>query len=64
MNVNGENDKEVDFVTYCPKCVYWKKKENESPCDECLAAPTSLYSTKPLRFEERNKQKRRNNICQ
>ena len=55
MNANGENDKEVDFVTYCPKCAYWKKKENESPCDECLAAPTSLYSAKPLRFEERNK---------
>ena len=55
MNINGEYDKEVDFVTYCPKCAYWKKKENESPCDECLAAPTSLYSAKPLRFEDRNK---------
>lgn len=43
--------REVDFATYCPKCVYEKKKENEDPCCRCLVIPISLYSTKPVRFE-------------
>ena len=53
--------REVDFATYCPKCNYEKKTENELPCCWCLSVPTNLYTDKPTRFEEKKngKQERR-----
>ena len=43
--------REVDFATYCPKCNYEKKTENEQPCCRCLSMPTHLYTDKPTGFE-------------
>ena len=43
--------KEVYFHEYCEKCKYWKLKDNEYPCDECLDEPINLYSHKPVRWE-------------
>ncbi len=46
------NHKEVLFDKYCDKCKHVDKKENESPCDECLSEPTNLHSEKPVKYEE------------
>ena len=46
-------DKEVYFDQYCCKCMYEKKKENESPCDICLAIGKREYSHKPQEFKEK-----------
>lgn len=44
--------KEVYFNIWCKKCTHWTDDEGESPCDECLAAPSNDYSHKPTLFEE------------
>lgn len=43
----------VDFNEYCSKCEYYKKKENEEPCDDCLSNPVNSYSHKPVDFKEK-----------
>ena len=45
--------KEVYFGEYCKKCEYFKKIENEKPCDECLENPVNLYSHKPVNYKEK-----------
>lgn len=45
--------KEVYFDKYCKTCQYCKNKEDESPCDECLAEPVNVYSHKPVRWKEK-----------
>ena len=42
--------KEVYFDNFCAQCQYKDNKENESPCDECLAEPVNEYSHKPVKF--------------
>lgn len=54
MPVVDTEYKEVYFDEFCPKCKHEKKKENESPCDECLEEGMNLYSHKPVRFEEKD----------
>ena len=44
--------REVEFNKYCETCKHKKKSEPDSPCDECLAEPTNLYTSKPVRWEE------------
>lgn len=46
-------DKEVYFYQYCCKCMYESKKENESPCDICIAVGKREYSHKPQEFKEK-----------
>ena len=41
----------VDFATYCPKCEYVKKTENEEPCNDCLEHPTNLCTDMPTGFK-------------
>ena len=48
-----EGYKEVDFHKYCPLCIHHDKTEEETPCDECMAAPANLYSHKPVMFKEK-----------
>ena len=48
-----EQYKEVRFDKYCKDCKHKKKKENESPCDECLSEPTKLYSQIPVKYEKK-----------
>lgn len=31
-----DNYLEVDFKTYCEKCIHREKKDFEDPCNECL----------------------------
>lgn len=45
--------KEVYFCEYCPKCVHYKKKEDEEPCCDCLDRPNIEWSHKPVYFEEK-----------
>lgn len=45
--------KEVDFKTYCAKCKHKDKKEDDTPCDECLEEPVNIHSHKPIKFEEK-----------
>lgn len=44
--------KEVYFGEYCKTCKHCNRKEDEKPCDECLAEPVNVYSHKPVRWEE------------
>lgn len=43
----------VDFVEYCPKCQYEKLKEEDEPCNDCIANAVNLYSHKPIYFKEK-----------
>ena len=50
---NQMNDtKEVLFDVYCPLCKHKGKKEDESPCDECLNEGVNLDSHKPVKWKE------------
>lgn len=40
----------VDFARYCRTCAHENKKENESPCDECLEVSARENSRKPERW--------------
>ena len=57
MKKNVEIYKEVDFKTYCATCKHKDKKEDETPCDECLAEPANVYSRKPIKYVEKEKTK-------
>lgn len=43
----------VRFDEYCKKCKHKDKKEDETPCDECLDNPVNVDSHKPVKFEEK-----------
>lgn len=47
-----EGYKEVYFHEYCKNCKFKNLKENDSPCDECLAESVNVYSHKPVKYEE------------
>lgn len=47
--------KEVEFWKYCEKCRHHGVKDEKDPCNDCLAEPVNLHSTKPVYFEEGNK---------
>ena len=46
------NTKEVHFWFWCPTCKHYAKDQSDTPCDECLAVPMNIDSTKPVRYEE------------
>lgn len=48
-----EQYKEVYFNEYCSQCYFSDKKEEDSPCDECLEEPVNLYSHKPVKFKKK-----------
>lgn len=49
-----DNYKEVFFGWYCDTCENKKKKEDESPCCECLSEPGNVDSHKPVYYKEKN----------
>lgn len=51
------NTKEVDFLTYCPKCKYYKNLDYEEPCNSCLTQSYMIDSHKPLNFKEKERRK-------
>lgn len=45
-------EKEVQFYKYCPKCKYRDVEAVEEPCNTCLSNPVNINSRKPVKFEE------------
>ena len=52
--------KEVDFNTYCQKCVNKNKEESDDVCHECLNKPMMYCSSKPLNYKEDKNENSRN----
>lgn len=52
MNLNSL--KEVNYYKYCPSCKFYKLRESEDPCNECLTINTNIYSQKPMHYEKSN----------
>lgn len=46
-------EKIVDFQNWCFKCQYFKNKEADPPCDECLDEPVNEDSHRPVYFKEK-----------
>lgn len=44
--------KEVEFWKYCEKCKHYEVEDVKDPCNDCLAEPVNLHSTKPVYFED------------
>lgn len=49
----SNNQKEVYFHKYCKTCKYYKNKETDDPCDECLNTPTNVDSHRPVNWEQK-----------
>lgn len=45
--------REVDYATYCPKCVNFKVLETDEPCNECLTECAREDTVKPLNFKDK-----------
>lgn len=58
-----ENDeKEVNFHDFCPKCEYYGIPESFEPCDECLEIGTRPNSVVPEYFKEAKIKKKEENV--
>lgn len=55
--MNGDF-KIVDFHEWCPKCKFWKNREDDDPCEECLGYRANLNSTKPMLWAKGKEKKR------
>lgn len=51
--MNELGDKLVDFQKWCPSCKDFETPEIDLPCRECLEYPTNTYSTKPVKWKEK-----------
>lgn len=47
--------REVDYATYCPKCVNFKVLETDEPCNECLTECAREGTVKPVKLEEKTR---------
>ena len=56
--MNNDGYKEVYFDKYCETCKFKERREDEDPCDECLAETVNLYSHKPVYWKEKEKKKK------
>lgn len=46
------NNKEVDFQTYCKKCIREKESdETDTLCDVCLRTPVREGTVVPMKYE-------------
>lgn len=54
----NQEDLEVDFEKYCPKCEYRDYPEESDICTECLAYPMNHESHKPHRFKQSDEPKK------
>lgn len=50
-------DRIVDFNKYCDMCKYAKTKETDEPCCECLASPTNVHTSKPIKWVDGGRKK-------
>lgn len=55
MAVYDNNNKEVDFETFCETCEHNKTLEAESPCYECLEEPVRRGTHRPAMWKEKKK---------
>jgi hypothetical protein len=42
----------VKFNEWCEKCKYFKTKEEDEPCRECLQWAVNQQSHKPINYKE------------
>lgn len=50
-------EKEVRFDKWCPKCENEKLTERDEPCSECLCVPVNLHTDKPIKYKEKGTRK-------
>lgn len=48
-----DNEKEVYFNVYCPKCKYYNLDAIMDPCNDCLAIGAREESHKPEYFKDK-----------
>lgn len=48
-----EDYKFVNFEKYCARCVYRRKHDYESPCNECLEVGARIGTEVPEEFKEK-----------
>ena len=54
MIENEVYTKIVDYATYCFKCEFYDRTDEDEPCNECLTNPVRTDgSRKPVNFKER-----------
>lgn len=57
------NEKEVYFAEWCPKCVNAKADTVPAyPCWECLDTPVNIDSHKPINFKEARVESKRSAV--
>lgn len=47
--------KEVYFNKFCRSCENFRKKEDEEPCNSCLAEPAKVDSHKPVNYKKKER---------
>lgn len=50
----ANNKKEVDFNTWCPKCIFYDQDEESDECNDCLTWGYNIDSHKPVCFKEKD----------
>lgn len=48
----SNEEKEVLFHLFCPKCENYELPQDEEPCESCLDAVTNYHSVKPIHYKE------------
>lgn len=47
---------EVYFGAFCKMCKHWVEgDEQKEPCFECLENPINLYTSRPVKYEPKEK---------
>ena len=54
-NLMNDWKREVDYATYCPKCVNFKVLETDEPCNECLTECARGGTVKPVNLKEKTR---------
>lgn len=47
--------KEVRFDNWCDSCEHYDKDATDIPCNDCLAQPYNVHSSKPIYYKENEK---------
>ena len=50
--MENENYEHIVEFEKCKECKYYKIRQDEQPCDECLANAVNYGTTTPLYFEK------------
>ena len=51
--MSQEYYKEVRYDFYCQTCEYYKIKEEERPCMDCLDEPINYGTDRPTKYKEK-----------